>query len=88
MKSTGSWFLLLFPEGTNFSPITIDKSNNYVDSNGMRRYERVLAPRVKGLDFILHQLEDEVQSIYDITIAFTGIKSDEIASDQFPIGKM
>lgn len=61
--SSNNYQLLLFPEGTDFSPASIESSNNFADKNGLPHYNYLLHPRTTGLNYILNNM---IQSCYYI----------------------
>lgn len=64
--------LLLFPEGTDKSPWTTQKSAEYAAKNGLRPLEHLLYPRVTGFHHLLTRMRraNYVSHIYDITIGY------------------
>ncbi|EGD77789.1 hypothetical protein PTSG_08879 [Salpingoeca rosetta] len=68
--------LMIFPEGTDYSPENLDKSNAFTRERGLKSYKHVLHPRIKGLQAILahrHQFD----ALYDCTIAYQYFAEDE-----------
>src|SRR6186713_178674 len=64
---TPMW-LLIFPEGTNLSKATRAKSNQWSKKTGIPDMKHQLLPRTTGLRFILQQLNDTTEWLYDCTI--------------------
>ncbi|XP_039605518.1 lysocardiolipin acyltransferase 1 isoform X1 [Polypterus senegalus] len=64
--------LLLFPEGTDLTPNTQARSDEFAEKNGLQRYEYVLHPRTTGFTFIVERLRrgDNLDAIHDITVAY------------------
>ncbi|PKY05383.1 acyltransferase [Aspergillus campestris IBT 28561] len=65
-------WLLIFPEGTNLSPNTKQRSAAYAQKQGYPTPEHVLLPRSTGLFFCLQQLRGTVDWVYDCTVAYEG----------------
>lgn len=68
--------MLLFPEGTNFSPSTQEKSNAYAakQTTFNRPYEYCLHPRTTGFIYLLNVMRsgDMIDAVDDITIGYEG----------------
>ena len=47
-RSEGARQILLFPEGTNLTPNTIAKSNQFAEKKNLAKYNHVLHPRTAG----------------------------------------
>ncbi|QID84222.1 putative acyltransferase cst26 [Saccharomyces pastorianus] len=69
--------LVLFPEGTNLSADTRQKSAKYAAKIGKEPFKNVLLPHSTGLRFSLQQLKPSVEVLYDITIGYSGLKKEE-----------
>ncbi|KAG5419731.1 hypothetical protein I9W82_001611 [Candida metapsilosis] len=69
--------LILFPEGTVPSDRTTKKSAEYIASKGLPPLKHVLLPRIRGLYLALQKLRNSVEVVYDVTIAYSGLKEDE-----------
>jgi lysocardiolipin and lysophospholipid acyltransferase len=67
-------WLLLFPEGTNFTKNTQQISAKYAEKAKIPTLQNALLPRSTGLYFCLKELEGTVDYIYDCTIAYEGVK--------------
>lgn len=65
-------WLLIFPEGTVFTPTSKQRSNEYGAKSGIRPLKHVILPRSTGLFFCLRQLQGSVIWLYDCTIAYEG----------------
>ena len=59
-------WLLLFPEGTNLTAQTRQKSADFAALNHLSTYENLLVPRNKGFMHLFNQMN--VDSILDVTI--------------------
>lgn len=62
--------LLLFPEGTDWSPRTLADSIAWAQKNGKRAYQHVLHPRVGGFVETLRAMRSQMDAVYDVTLAF------------------
>ena len=50
--------LVLFPEGTNLSPQTKKRSDQFAEKNNLAKYEHVLHPRTTGFAFMVQQMRE------------------------------
>jgi len=67
--------LLLFPEGTDFSPLKKKKAIEYAQQIGIKPFDYLLTPRVKGFQTAVTVLKPRLDAIYDLTIAYNdGVK--------------
>lgn len=78
-------WLMFFPEGTNLAPSTREKSKSWADKNGLKDFQHVLLPRSTGLHFVLLNLRETVDYVYDCTVAYEGVKRGEYAQDIYTI---
>lgn len=64
--------LLLFPEGTDFTPYTRSKSKEYAKKNDLPDYEFVLHPRTTGFVSVLGFMNtyNDLKQIVDVTISY------------------
>lgn len=74
--------LLLFPEGTDYTPSNVEKSNLVCDRNKQPRFSHVLAPRSTGFAHCLAaSTVDDVQlftgGVVDVTIGYRGCQVEE-----------
>lgn len=69
--------LILFPEGTNLSPLTRQKSINYANKIGKTPFQNVLLPHVTGARHSLLKLRPSLDIVYDITIGYSGVNRGE-----------
>jgi 1-acyl-sn-glycerol-3-phosphate acyltransferase len=72
-KITEPMWLLIFPEGTNLSKATREKSAAWAEKNGIKDMKHQLLPRTTGLRFCLQQLQDTTEWLYDCTVAYEGV---------------
>lgn len=79
-------WLMMFPEGTNLADSTREASKAWAEKNGIHDMKHTLLPRSTGLQFILHELKDTVEYVYDCTIAYEGVRRGEFAQDIFTVG--
>jgi len=65
--------LFLFPEGTDFSPMKLERSLKWARESGIaHEYEHTLVPRVKGFVTAVNSLRGKVSFVYDFTFAYEG----------------
>ncbi|XP_019871786.1 lysocardiolipin acyltransferase 1 [Aethina tumida] len=64
--------LILFPEGTDFTPTTKGNSDRFAEKNGLVKYDYVLHPRTTGFTYIASQLlkTRSLDAVYDVTIIY------------------
>jgi lysocardiolipin and lysophospholipid acyltransferase len=64
--------LLFFPEGTDFTPYTRNKSKQYAKKNDLPEYEYVLHPRTTGFTSVFGymKLYNNLKQVIDVTIAY------------------
>lgn len=65
-------WLLIFPEGTNLSLNTKNKSDAFGAKQNLASFKHMILPRSTGLFFCLQQLRGTVDWVYDSTIAYEG----------------
>lgn len=64
------FWLVLFAEGTRLSSRKLARSRSWAQRNGKPAMEHVLFPRTAGFAASVQGLGDNLQAIYDITIAY------------------
>ncbi|GAV51591.1 hypothetical protein ZYGR_0AF00620 [Zygosaccharomyces rouxii] len=77
LQESWPYCLILFPEGTNLSPITRQRSVNYANKIGKKPLQHVLLPHATGARHSLLKLRPSLDVVYDITIGYSGVKRDE-----------
>ncbi|XP_077298137.1 1-acyl-sn-glycerol-3-phosphate acyltransferase gamma-like [Arctopsyche grandis] len=70
-------WVLLFAEGTRFSPQKHEVSQKYAEKNGLPILKHHLTPRTKGFITSLQGMKGNINAIYDVNIAFN--ESDKVA---------
>ncbi|XP_057964221.1 probable 1-acyl-sn-glycerol-3-phosphate acyltransferase 5 [Malania oleifera] len=63
-------WLVLFPEGTDFTEQKCIKSQKYAAENGLPLLKNVLLPKTKGFCACLEDLRCSLDAVYDVTIAY------------------
>lgn len=66
------WFLM-YPEGTNLSARTRKRSAAWAEKSGLEDMRHLLLPRSTGLFYVLGELKDTIDYVYDITVGYGGI---------------
>ncbi|XP_065164418.1 1-acyl-sn-glycerol-3-phosphate acyltransferase delta-like isoform X2 [Atheta coriaria] len=66
--------ILLFPEGTRFSPKKHEEALKFSRERGLREMKHHLVPRTKGFTTSVPYMKDKIPALYDIEIAFDGVK--------------
>lgn len=66
--------LLMFPEGTDFGPHSLAKSEEYAMKHNLPVYKHVLHPRLRGFTYCAERLRKEgsLHAIYDVTVGYRG----------------
>jgi len=78
-------WLLIFPEGTNLSAVTREKSASWSKKVGIPDMKHQLLPRTTGLQFCLQQLRKSTNWLYDCTIAYEGVPKGMYGQDVFTL---
>ncbi|KAL1311017.1 hypothetical protein AAFC00_001235 [Neodothiora populina] len=78
-------WLLIFPEGTNLSAVTREKSKAWADKQGVADMKHQLLPRSTGLQFCLQELKQSTNWLYDCTIAYEGVSTGQYGQDIFTL---
>ncbi|KAM0327590.1 hypothetical protein ACHAQA_005883 [Verticillium albo-atrum] len=78
-------WLLLFPEGTNLAFNGRTKSAAWSKKTGLRDPEHVLLPRSTGMFYILRELGETIDYVYDCTVAYEGIPRGKFGQDYFTL---
>lgn len=79
--------LILFPEGTNLSANTRNKSIKYAEKVNKQPFKNVLLPHVTGLYTIIKTLSS-CKYVYDVTIGYSGVKRHEYAQDIYTMKRV
>ncbi|CCG84891.2 protein of unknown function [Taphrina deformans PYCC 5710] len=87
LRTDKDWpmWLLLYPEGTNLSPTTIEKARAYAKKTDGPLLQRTLLPRSTGLRFCLDNLKETVDYLYDCTIAYEPIGETIFAAQKYTL---
>lgn len=78
-------WLLIFPEGTNLSAVTREKSASWAKKSGVPDMKHQLLPRSTGLQFCLQELRQSTNWLYDCTIAYEGVPKGQYGQDIFTL---
>jgi hypothetical protein len=84
-KPKDPMWLIIFPEGTNLSATTREKSQKWAQKNGLQDMKHQLLPRSTGLRFCLNELKDTTNWLYDCTIAYEGVPAGQFGQDIFTL---
>ena len=85
-QNSNPMWLMMFPEGTNLAPDTRETSRKWATKNGIKDMQHMLLPRSTGLHFMLNELKDTVDFVYDCTVAYEGVPRGQYAQDIFTVG--
>ncbi|CCH46296.1 putative membrane protein [Wickerhamomyces ciferrii] len=80
--------LIIFPEGTNMSANTRGKTQIYAEKVGRKPFNHLLLPRTTGLRYSLLKLRGTVDEVYDVTLAYSGLKASDYGQDIYKIEKV
>jgi 1-acyl-sn-glycerol-3-phosphate acyltransferase len=83
-KGDPMW-LIIFPEGTNLSATTREKSKKWAEKNNLQDMKHQLLPRSTGLKFCLNELRETTDWLYDCTIAYEGVPPGQFGQDIFTL---
>lgn len=84
-KPEDPMWLLIFPEGTNLSSVTREKSAAWSRKSGVKDMKHQLLPRTTGLQFCLQELRHSTNWLYDCTVAYEGIPKGSYGQDVFTL---
>lgn len=84
-NATQPMWLIIFPEGTNLSATTREKSKAWAVKNNLQDMKHQLLPRSTGLRFCLNELKDSTEWLYDCTIAYEGVPPGQFGQDIFTL---
>ncbi|KZM25297.1 uncharacterized protein EKO05_0000609 [Ascochyta rabiei] len=84
-SATQPMWLIIFPEGTNLSATTREKSKAWAAKNNLQDMKHQLLPRSTGLRFCLNELKDTTEWLYDCTIAYEGVPPGQFGQDIFTL---
>ncbi|XP_012273608.1 lysocardiolipin acyltransferase 1 [Orussus abietinus] len=64
--------LLIFPEGTDLTPLSKAKSDRYAQEHGLSPYSYILHPKTTGFTYLASYLQKSsyLDAVYDLTIAY------------------
>ena len=65
-------WVIIYPEGTRLRPSRLALAQEFASKQGVAKPLRVLIPRVRGFQATLEGLQDHLQAVYDVTIAYPG----------------
>lgn len=78
-------WLLIFPEGTNLSAETREKSAAWAKKTGIPDMKHQLLPRSTGLQFCLSELKHSTNWLYDCTVAYEGVPDGMYGQDLYTL---
>ncbi|TKA21828.1 hypothetical protein B0A50_08590 [Salinomyces thailandicus] len=84
-KPLDPMWLLIFPEGTNLSAVTREKSKAWAKKTGVQDMKHQLLPRATGLQFCLQELKSTTNWLYDCTIAYEGVPKGMYGQDIYTL---
>ncbi|CAR22137.1 lysophospholipid acyltransferase family protein [Lachancea thermotolerans CBS 6340] len=80
--------LIIFPEGTNLSANTREKSRVFSEKANLPIFNNLVLPRVTGLRFSLQELRNSCEVVYDTTIGYSGVKQNEYGQDIYQLSNI
>ncbi|KAF1814547.1 acyltransferase-domain-containing protein, partial [Eremomyces bilateralis CBS 781.70] len=78
-------WLVIFPEGTNLSAMTRERSKQWASKNGIQDMKHQLLPRSTGLRFCVQNLRKSTEWLYDCTIAYEGVPEGQYGQDIYTL---
>ncbi|XP_063772754.1 1-acyl-sn-glycerol-3-phosphate acyltransferase epsilon isoform X3 [Pseudophryne corroboree] len=75
MKAGTRMYLVIFPEGTRYNPDipkVIADSQAFAMKEGLPVLKHVLTPRVKATHVAIETMQDYLDAVYDVTVAYEG----------------
>ncbi|KAM9316926.1 1-acyl-sn-glycerol-3-phosphate acyltransferase epsilon [Gastrophryne carolinensis] len=75
MKMKSQMYLVIFPEGTRYNPDipkVIADSQAFAMKEGLPVLKHVLTPRVKATHVAIDTMQDYLDAVYDVTVAYEG----------------
>ncbi|PVU97555.1 hypothetical protein BB561_000489 [Smittium simulii] len=87
-RSDNKKILIIFPEGTTVNPKFIKKSDEFADINNLKKTNHVLIPKTSGTFFCIQALKDKMPYLYDLTIAYSGLSSNDCPEYSYPLTRM
>ncbi|KAM4770671.1 1-acyl-sn-glycerol-3-phosphate acyltransferase epsilon [Rhinophrynus dorsalis] len=75
IKAETQMYLVIFPEGTRYNPDipkVIAASQEFALKEGLPVLEHVLTPRVKATHVAVDTMQDYLDAVYDVTVAYEG----------------
>ncbi len=74
---------MIFPEGTNLTKETKEKSDKFAETNKLKPYNQVLYPRVTGFTHVYNEMDKngQIDCIQDVTVAYKGGNIPETEKD-------
>ena len=70
IKKIDNCILVIYPEGTRINENNFEESHIYCDKNNLKKYNHLLYPKMKGLDLIINELNNnnKLGNLIDISI--------------------
>ena len=64
--------LLIFPEGTDLTPSSKERSDKYASKHGLPKYNYTLHPKTTGFTYLARHLQESnyLDAVYDLTIGY------------------
>ncbi|KAE8603336.1 hypothetical protein XENTR_v10014303 [Xenopus tropicalis] len=75
IKANTKMYLVIFPEGTRYNPNipkVIADSQAFAKKEGLPVLKHVLTPRVKATHVAIDVMQDYLDAVYDVTVAYEG----------------
>ncbi|KAG8444934.1 hypothetical protein GDO86_009914 [Hymenochirus boettgeri] len=75
VKAETKMYLVIFPEGTRYNPDipkVIADSKAFAMKEGLPELKHVLTPRVKATHVAIDVMQDYLDAVYDVTVAYEG----------------
>lgn len=69
--------ILLFPEGTDKSPWTTEKSREYAKKNGLRDLKNVIYPRSAGIAYLITKMR-QCECTFSVVLFLLFLRNDKL----------
>lgn len=80
---THPFSLVIFPEGTTNNKDSVPKSDKFALVSNLPVPRHTIVPRVTGMQFAMNTLGPHIGGIFDLTVGYTGCRTDEFPEDTF-----
>ncbi len=86
-RNPNGFWIAIFPEGTYVTPKRknlIDASKEFAKEHNLPVYQNLITPRTKGLALAFDTLGEQIEAVYDVTMAVKGDGFGSKLGETFP----